>query len=528
MSAQSKAPTKREGAASRKRLRQDPEKPVPVSALTVEGPSPSSIREELRARIAPDSTPPFWGHRSSALGVLGADEIMRSIGKTVCVAIRDMNSSFESGLQDVQRFRRLAHVAIDSHADRLVQQLTAEQTAKAFTLERQLETVDSLLESLRREHAAARDAAESLSDADLVARHPELSARLDAVDASLRELPTVPLESSALCAESFLPSFVSYLAFHSVVHAPSAASDMFNHGLSLLLGRGCIANAVAAFSVFNHAAAAGNTTAAGYIAQMVSDGVVQDRRSSRWLFELAASKGDVFSRAVVLLYGWGVPREERASLQLMMRAASGGHALAENAVGDALMHGIGCENDPAVAVTWYQRSAEQGYAIAQHVMGCLYTTGEGVAKDLVQAIAWYRRSAGLGFAPAQFFLGYAYENGEGVEKDPLQAIAWYRQAADRGYCAAMRCLVHLYLEGANGVEVDPTQAFAWCHRAAILGDVQAQFALSFFFRDGYGVSQDAAAELYWLRCAASQGHEKAVSALAARNAQAQHPQVAAQ
>jgi TPR repeat protein len=436
-------------AASRQREREDFES----------APSAASLREALQARIAPTSTPPFCEHLSAALKILGTDGIVCSFGKAVAAAMTSLDASFEASCQEVEHFRSLAHAAINDRADELIQQLTAARGAKASTLERQLESIDSALESLRCEHAAARDAAETLNDADLVAHHPELSARLDAVDASLRELPTVPLESSALCFVSDLPSLVRAIASHGTVHAPTVAVDLLDRGLSLLLGRGCSPDAAAAFVVLQQAAAVGNTTAAGYIAEMTFQavGVSKDEKRARELFEAAASKGDVSSRAALLRRGCGVPQDVRPAFQLFMHAASGYHVIAQNAVGRALHYGLGCQKDTAAAVAWFQRSADQGYVLAQVNLGISYANGEGCAMDPVQAVAWYRRAAEQGDANAQCNLGVAYTEGEGVAQDPVQAVAWYRRAAEQGHATAQLNIGIAYHDG-SGVEQDPSQA----------------------------------------------------------------------
>jgi TPR repeat protein len=339
--------------------------------------SDAPVRDTLRARIAASTTPAFWSDLAATLGGLGADATVCALGKAVAAAINALDDSFEAACQEVEHFRRLTHAAVNDRADKLMQDLTTAHGTKAVALERQLEAVDSTLQSLRSEQAAARDAVETLSDVDLTARHPELSARLDAVDACLRELPMVPLESSALCFESDLSSLICTLASHGTVHGPTAALAVFDRGLSLLLGRGCSADAAAAFALFEQAVAAGNTTAAGYVADMLflGFGVSKDEQRGRKLFEAAASKGDAFSCAVTVREGWGMPKNERASFQLMLHAATGGHIIAENDVGYAFTEGLGIDKDPLQGTTWYRRSAEQGYASAQFNLGICYDHG---------------------------------------------------------------------------------------------------------------------------------------------------------
>jgi TPR repeat protein len=415
-------------------------------------PSASALRDALKARIDPKTTPSLWKDAAAASGVVGTDAFLCSLGKAVAKTISTLDVSFQEGCNDVEKMRRVAHAAIDERADRLIADLTHSRDYKAAALERQLEAVDTALQSLRREHAAAHDAAEVLSDSGLIMRQHDITAHLDDVDAALRQLVTIPLESGSLSFESGLPSLISAISSCGTVHSPAIALGELNKGMSLFVGGGGVAADVgAAFATFERAAAAGNTTAAGYLGFMLLEGVgvLKDHERSRVLMQAAAGRGDAYSRAMLNSLGWGVAPDFQSALPLLMCAASTGHVLAEHSLGDALMKGRGCEKDPAAAVVWFKRAADQGYAVAQGSLAACYAKGEGVQKDPERAVAWHRRAAEQGNAEAQVRLGLCYANGEGVESDPVQSAVWYSRAADQGFAMAECYLGLCYSTGAG-------------------------------------------------------------------------------
>jgi hypothetical protein len=68
------------------------------------------------------------------------------------------------------------------------------EASKRVGLERELCAIDEALERLRAGRDAAAEAVASFSDSEIVARHAELTARLDAADAQLLALPTTVIE----------------------------------------------------------------------------------------------------------------------------------------------------------------------------------------------------------------------------------------------------------------------------------------------------------------------------------------------
>jgi hypothetical protein len=89
---------------------------------------------------------------------------------------------------------RIVDSAINLRCDELEARINEAESDKIASLERELCTVDATLERLRAERGAVAEITPSLGDAELEARHAELTARLDAADAQLLELPTTIVE----------------------------------------------------------------------------------------------------------------------------------------------------------------------------------------------------------------------------------------------------------------------------------------------------------------------------------------------
>jgi TPR repeat protein len=77
----------------------------------------------------------------------------------------------------------------------------------------------------------------------------------------------------------------------------------------------------------------------------------------------------------------------------------------------------------------YRKAADGGLAKSQAALGSLYFEGKGVPQDFFQAAQW---SAQQGEPVAQNALGYAYFKGLGLNRDVHQAAEWFQRAAEQG------------------------------------------------------------------------------------------------
>ncbi len=212
-----------------------------------------------------------------------------------------------------------------------------------------------------------------------------------------------------------------------------------------------------------------------------------------------------------------------------MKAAQQGHAPGQNNVGQVLEKGLGgVAVDQKAALDLYLKAAQQGYTGAQCNAGSCYFFGKGTPQDYNQALAWFRKASAPGgpWAPegdaqAQYMLGNAYAVGRGVPPDMKQALQWYKKAAQQleGHANAEYNLAELYSHGDEGIAQDRKQALAYFLKAAQHGEppmlARAQLCLGECFERGWGTAVDLKAARSWYAKAAAQGSEEARARLMA-------------
>jgi TPR repeat protein len=76
--------------------------------------------------------------------------------------------------------------------------------------------------------------------------------------------------------------------------------------------------------------------------------------------------------------------------------AAKGDPLAELRLARAYSVGHGVTKSAETALEWYRKAADGGNAEAQDAMGIIYMTGDGVVRDKALAVTWYRKAARLG------------------------------------------------------------------------------------------------------------------------------------
>jgi TPR repeat protein len=113
------------------------------------------------------------------------------------------------------------------------------------------------------------------------------------------------------------------------------------------------------------------------------------------------------------------------------KAAEGGFAPAQAALGDLYSEGLGVEKNEAIAADWYCNAAEQGHP---HAVSILLRKPPGATSPeiLPRALVACQKAASDGNGDALCWLGIAHEQGIGVEKDSPLAARLYYTAAVRG------------------------------------------------------------------------------------------------
>ncbi|SCU85292.1 LADA_0D06700g1_1 [Lachancea dasiensis] len=142
----------------------------------------------------------------------------------------------------------------------------------------------------------------------------------------------------------------------------------------------------------------------------------------------------------------------------------------------------------------------------------------GVSRNPTLALQYHHRCATCYSYPlAQWRLGQCYEFGHlNLPVVANKSIAWYAKAAmakPRGNPMAMMALSGWYLTGVTGVlKPNKHEAFNWARKACLASDgklARAEYALGFFYENGFGctVNTDNAIDHYTK--AAQAGHQKA-------------------
>lgn len=161
----------------------------------------------------------------------------------------------------------------------------------------------------------------------------------------------------------------------------------------------------------------------------------------------------------------------------MERAASGGHAIAQEWMGRRCLGEFGATGkDYECAREWLTFSASQGRPRSQTLLAYLLSGGVSGVTDLTRAVKLYRLAADRGDADAMNNLAELHEVGRGVGKNLPEALRLYESAADRGLPAALFNAGRLLAIGVDGRQ-DLPRARALLTRAEEKGVSQARRVL---------------------------------------------------
>jgi len=289
-----------------------------------------------------------------------------------------------------------------------------------------------------------------------------------------------------------------------------------------------------------------------WLAYSGGHGVAKDvKKGLPWLRK-AAQQGSLESQwilsTVYQLGRGGVPVDLVESFKWALKAAEGGHMIAQHNVGSAYLHGTGVEKNLEQARYWYGRAAEQGFAHSEWMMGRIYLEGVGVAPNRDEALKWLTKSLAQGHAPTMLTLAAMYSGPNGIPTSPqlvfdldraaaqrgshhaefevgrfyragylnapdyAQAMTWFGRAAAAGYGPADQYIGAMY-EAGEGVPADLAQAVSHYQRAADLGVSAAIQRMGELYRDGQGVPADLVAAYMWFSIGARIGVPESENAL---------------
>lgn len=168
----------------------------------------------------------------------------------------------------------------------------------------------------------------------------------------------------------------------------------------------------------------------------------------------------------------------------------------------------------SIAVIQEYASHDMPYAL--HVLGSLHMEGKGVPQDTALAIAAYRRAGSLGFTPAWHNLGLVYKYGvHGIPQNYEEMFSCFSNAIDNMPVesgSAYYDMGYARFKGL-GCAQNYDEAFLLFLKAATLGYAPAAYMTGICYRNGYGVTRDAANAEVWLETAALDGYDDAMKEL---------------
>jgi TPR repeat protein len=165
------------------------------------------------------------------------------------------------------------------------------------------------------------------------------------------------------------------------------------------------------------------------------------------------------------------PTDRGRGLDLLRKAAAGGHAGAQHLLGEAYLNSREGKSEQAFRLV--KEAADQGRRGAQTLLGWMYASGTGTRQDRREALRLYKLAAEAGDPSACNNLGEFYETAGGSSHDDARAAYWYRKAAESGVPAAQFNLGRLYAEG-RGVPRNFDQARSWLQKAREGGVAEAE------------------------------------------------------
>ena len=202
-------------------------------------------------------------------------------------------------------------------------------------------------------------------------------------------------------------------------------------------------------------------------------------------------------------------------LELNLKAAQSGYALAMMNLGVQYNLGIGTPVNKDEAFKWFMAAANPPYTHrkALHDVGTMFDEGTGAPQDNVKAGVYFCRSAEAGFVQAYSRCGDVHANGYGVLVDKPKAFTWYQRGALEDDAASQAALASSYYYG-TVTDVNNDLAFSWATKSAAGNNAKGRRVLGDLYDQGYGVAIDRihAQGLYLL--AAEAGDAEAMARLA--------------
>ncbi|KAH3722545.1 sel1 repeat family protein [Pelomyxa schiedti] len=204
-------------------------------------------------------------------------------------------------------------------------------------------------------------------------------------------------------------------------------------------------------------------------------------------------------KACCLLYGVGVPKDERGAVQRALECDPFVFPLALEIVGMCYNWGNGVEQDMEKAAKYYLGAAEGGSSYAQTLLGLMYLRGHGVDKNEPKAVQWLTQGYEKESSEACTYLAMCYRYGVGVAKDEAESTRIWILAMQQGEPMAQHTLALL------NSQVNPAESFRLFRLSAAQGDPFAQKNLAESFVHGTGTPVNLTLAAKFFKLSADQG-----------------------
>jgi TPR repeat protein len=262
---------------------------------------------------------------------------------------------------------------------------------------------------------------------------------------------------------------------------------------------------------------AGSAAGQYELASVLWAGVVGNRddvEARRWL-QAAAAQGYLPAQTRLgyfLGMGLGGPKDEAAGEMWLQRAANAGSAPAQSMLARILI----LKDEPAVqqqAIAMMKVAVQNDDMASAALLGTLCATGNMVEKSDSEGARLLRIAALQGEPGSMAMLATMVADGRATTPADEGPAVWMERAADLGDLQGIMNYGIYLLNGDHGVTANPEKGAQYIERAANKGAVRAQWMIGVLFDQGIGVPKNAALAARWLRMAAAQGEQQAISLL---------------
>ena len=241
----------------------------------------------------------------------------------------------------------------------------------------------------------------------------------------------------------------------AALESSAAAGDVsaqFELGKIFAAGKGVERDEVQAASWFKRAAEGGSAEAQTNYAAMLfqGQGLEKDQAEAVRLYEKAASNGAVlaqFTLAQLYERGIAVETDPAKSLMWFEKAGEAGLTAAQAQLGRIYLEGNATiSKDYSIARKWLDRAAGGGDAWSQNALGVLYEQGLGGEVDPDRARDLYLSAAGSGDPKAQSNYGRMLIELPVGDRDLPEAFKWLTLSERQGEITGAKLLAGVTLE----------------------------------------------------------------------------------